>query len=38
MLALEYNARLFLFNNATTPVKVKSLNVYQMGEVTMTNI
>jgi beta-fructofuranosidase len=37
-LAIGSNARLFLFNNGTTPIKVKSLDVYQMDGVTMTKI
>ncbi|CAM6104416.1 unnamed protein product [Calypogeia fissa] len=37
-LAIGSNAKLFLFNNGTTPIKVKSLDVYQMGAVTMSRI
>ncbi|CAM6115791.1 unnamed protein product [Calypogeia fissa] len=35
-LAIGNKAKLFLFNNGTTNIKVNSLDVYQMGSVTMT--
>ncbi|CAM6106224.1 unnamed protein product [Calypogeia fissa] len=37
-LALNSNAHVFLFNNGTTSIRVKSLDVYQMGSIKMTTL
>ncbi|CAM6116621.1 unnamed protein product [Calypogeia fissa] len=37
-IALNNNAGVFLFNNGTTPVTVKSVDVYKMGSVKMTSM